>query len=109
MLSQSFMTAVSSAIADVRRKKGIERRDLAKRSDVGVRFVKNVEEAVPIKWDRIQLIQKLLRVLNALSLQDTAESVKREVKKSKKKPRFRNMKYDRRYQVALSGKGCRMR
>lgn len=109
MLSSPFMSEVSSVVADVRKQKGINRRELADRSNVGVRFITIVEEAVPIKWNRFDLIRKLLRVLNALSLQDTAKSVKLEIRKSGKKPRHRRMKYDKGFQVALSKKGCRMR
>lgn len=109
MLEQSFVSQISSEVADVRIQKGLDRKRLAHSSKVSVRFLRNLEEGIQMPWDRVKLIEKLLRVLKKLSLQDTAREVKREVNKAVKKPRFRRMKRDKGFQFALSKKGCRFR
>lgn len=109
MLDQSFVSQISSEVAGVIDHKGINRKTLADRSDVGIRFIFNLEKGRVLQWKRIEEIRKLLRVLNALSLSDTAESVKKEVKKAGRRARRKRVKFDRRSKVVLSKKGCRFR
>ena len=109
MLDQIFVSHISSEVANVRRNKGIDMRSLADSSDVGIRFISNLEKGTVMQWKRIEQIRKLLRVLNALSLSDTAESVKKEIKKVGRRVRRRRMKFDKRFKFVLSKKGCRFR
>ncbi len=109
MLEQSLVSQISSEIADVRVQKGLDRKRLAKSSKVSVRFLRNLEEGIQMPWDRAKLIQKLLRVLKKLSLQDSAREVKTAVKRAVKKPGFTRMKFDKGLRVVLSKKGCRLR
>ncbi len=109
MLEQSFVSQISSEVADVRVQKGLDRKSLAKSSKVSVRFLRNLEEGIQMPWDRDKLVEKLIRVLKKLSLKDTARDVRRVVNKEVKKPKFTRMKYDKGLRVVLSTKGCRLR
>ncbi len=109
MLSGSLVRTISQEVLDVRVAKGLHVRELAQRADVGTRFITNLERASSVDsgmvWDKPELIARLLRVLNALSLRESAIAVKKELTLTKPRKK-RRVRFDKR-NIVLRRRICR--
>lgn len=107
MLSGVQLNEVVKDVKIFRMKRGLERKDLALEAQVGVRFVRNVEEERRLKW-RLPLVQKLLRVLVALDLKLHEEAIKKKVSQVAHSPRKkRRCRFDRRRGGVVLNRRCR--